>query len=74
MGRPSKYAPEVKEWAIRMVREHRPEMSVRRGALDAVDDEDLQRPLFGFEFQPELVTQCSEEWWPIRVSGRDGFR
>ena len=36
MGRPSKYAPEVRERAIRMVREHRPEYPSQWAALTSI--------------------------------------
>jgi transposase len=36
MGRPSKYAPEVKERAIRMVREHRPEYPSQWAAITSI--------------------------------------
>ena len=36
MGRPSKYAPEVKERAIRMVREHRPEYPTQWAAITSI--------------------------------------
>ena len=36
MGRPSKFAPEVKERAIRMVREHRPEYPSRWAAISSI--------------------------------------
>ena len=36
MGRPSKFAPEVKERAIRMVREHRPEHPSQWAAITSI--------------------------------------
>jgi hypothetical protein len=36
MGRPSKYAPEVKERAIRRVREHRPEYPSQWAAITSI--------------------------------------
>ena len=36
MGRPSRYAPEVKERAIRMVREHRPEYPSQWAAITSI--------------------------------------
>ena len=39
MGRPSKYAPEVKERAIRMVREHRPEYPSQWAAITSIAEE-----------------------------------
>jgi transposase len=36
MGRPSKFAPEVKERAIRMVREHRPEYPSQWAAITSI--------------------------------------
>jgi transposase len=36
MGRPSKYAPEVRERAIRMVREHRPEYPSQWAAITSI--------------------------------------
>jgi transposase len=36
MGRPSKYAPEVRERAIRMVQEHRPEYPSQWAAITSI--------------------------------------
>ena len=72
MGRPSKFAPELKDRAVRMVQEHRPEYPSHRAAITSIagkigcTTETLRRGVQQAEraagARPGLTTDEQQRW------------